>query len=310
VFAIAALCFVVQPGPVEAVTWVCAVSTVLAGTFYLTTAWFHIHYLGTRSPAPAWLAAGSFTLCLASHESSVMLLPLLYVVECVHEKRCASPGTDQHGFVFLSFCPMPPSSTGAEYVVNARNYVVTEGHYALGLHVFRNLVDYVVALHVGQHTTAVRIAVVAASALLLAVVQAASGLYALDPSRWCPSPFTGQMSRVTHSPQLASRCSSPRSRSPMACPARRQRRRRRRCSADDGGRSDPASFAHKRVQTFQRAVEPYRTFAGVPTGASRLTIWPHRHRHSDSPACRRYSRPPSGLSTTTPNRSHAVDAET
>jgi hypothetical protein len=271
VFAVAALCFVVQPGPVEAVTWVCAVSTVFAGTFYLTTAWFHIRYLERHTPASACLAAGSFALCLASHESSVMLLPLLYVVECVRERRVRKPWErDRYGFVFSKYLPYAALLgvyLGAEYVVNARNYVVTEGHYALGLHVFRNLVDYVIALHLGQHTTAVRIAVVAVSALLLALGSGRVRLYTLwiwltlvpaslftwpNVARYEYLPAIGLALLVTEGVVFAESL------------LRRVGPRRLAAGAAVVLMTvvvvRSAAFAYNRVQTFQRTAEPYRTF--------------------------------------------------
>jgi len=171
-FGFAALCFVVQPGCADAVTWVCSVSTVLAGTFYLTAVWFHARFVETRKPRWAALAVASFAGCLASHESSVMLLPLLYLVECVQAGRLTWPwereGPTRLFTKYVPYVMLLSAYIAVEYFVNARNYVVTEGHYAPGFHVFKNLLTYLIGLHLGLHSTTGRILVVAAIAMLLA----------------------------------------------------------------------------------------------------------------------------------------------
>jgi hypothetical protein len=208
------------------------------------------------------------------------------------------------------------ASTSAPTFVNARNYVVTEGHYALGLHVFRNLVDYVVALHVGQHTTAVRIAVVAASALLLAVGSGRVRLYTLwiwftlvpaslftwpNVARYEYLPAIGLALLVTEESCL-----------PMACSGVARDAWRRAAavlmtvvvvrSASFGTRG-PDLPAHGRAPSHVRQVQ--REHPARPSGRTVNAI--------PIPACRQRSMPPSGLSTTTPEShlcSRRPDAET
>lgn len=131
VLAVAGLCFVVQPGAVEAVAWVCSISTVLAATGCLLAIWFHVRHLDTRQSRWAWLAVASFVLSLASHESAVMLLPLLYGVECVRAEHIVKPwAREGHGLAgtrYLPYATVLAVYLAAAYVVNARNYVVTEG---------------------------------------------------------------------------------------------------------------------------------------------------------------------------------------
>jgi hypothetical protein len=53
-----------------------------------------------------------------------------------------------------------------DVVVNSRNYVVSQGHYAIGLHVVQNALDYIDALYVGRRD-ALNYGVIATGIVLL-----------------------------------------------------------------------------------------------------------------------------------------------
>jgi hypothetical protein len=271
VYAVAALCFIVQPGAVEAVAWVCAVSTGLAAMFFLSAIWFHVRFVETRDLRWATCALAAFAGCLASHESSVMLLPVLYLAQCARGRGLRWPwDRDGHGpmlFVYLPYLLLLGLYLAVEYAVNIRNYVVSEGHYALGLHVIRNLVDYLIGLHLGQHTLAARIGVVTASVLLLALGSARIKFY----TAWVwltllpGSLFTwGTVGRYEY--LAAAGLSLLVGEAVVFLDDRLRTCLPRRVAATVAilvmalvvGRS--AVFARKAVNTFQRTAEPYRAF--------------------------------------------------
>ena len=270
-FGVAALCFIVQPGCADAVTWVCSVSTVLAGTFYLTAVWFHARFVETRKPRWAVLAVASFAACLASHESSVMLLPLLYLVEGVQTGRLPWPWEREgRTRVFRKYVPylvLLGAYVAVEYFVNARNYIVTEGLYAPGLHVFRNLLAYLIGLHHGLHSTMGRILVVAAVVMLLAWGSGRVRFYTL----WMlltllpASSFTwGTAGRYQYLAAIGFSLLLAEAGVYMYDRLRHPLRRRLAAVAVFAVFSlilvRAGVFAEKGVRTFQRTAEPYRRF--------------------------------------------------
>ena len=75
----AGLLFAVQPGPVEAVIWVAAASELMATAFFVLTVWLFWRALATARRAPYVLSCLSFFACILTHESGVMLLPVLFL---------------------------------------------------------------------------------------------------------------------------------------------------------------------------------------------------------------------------------------
>lgn len=149
-WAIAGLVFAVQPGCVDAVSWVAAVSTVLTATGYMTALICHLHFID--SGRRAWYAGGlvAFSATLFCHESSVMLLPLMVALDWSRLRQRSRESFLRSALVYLPHLFLLAIYLWIEYTVNSRNYVVTGGHYAFGMHVVRNLVGYLVMLHVGR----------------------------------------------------------------------------------------------------------------------------------------------------------------
>lgn len=151
---LAGLLLALHPGPVEAVIWVSAVGELLASAGFVLTVWLYYRAIATHSRWFHLGACAAFIGTLASHEAGVMLLPVLLLAA-----RLPSPSSGvtlppvvsmRRRLLLLVPCAGALLvSLAIAYSVNARNYVVTEGHYGVGLHVLTNiagaLVTFVVA---------------------------------------------------------------------------------------------------------------------------------------------------------------------
>jgi hypothetical protein len=140
---LAGLLFAMQPAGVEAVVWVSAVSELLATLFFVLTVWLFWRALGSSRRRDFLYAGCTFIACLFTHESGVMLLPILGLL------TVALPTSPQgesglgrvraHLVVFVCFALILAVYGAITYAINARNYVVVEGQYALGLHMIDNV---------------------------------------------------------------------------------------------------------------------------------------------------------------------------
>jgi hypothetical protein len=148
--------FVVQPGYVEAVAWVAAITDLLPAFWYLMTLLLHLLFLRTRRWWAYVSAMATFVACLLTHESAATLLPMMIALEIllVLENRSERGGVNPAAWLarYAPFALMLVLFLIVAYVVNSRNYVVQEGYYAFGPHAFRNAIHYVVALYVGKRT--------------------------------------------------------------------------------------------------------------------------------------------------------------
>ena len=179
---VAALFFVVQPSDIDAIAWVSAVSEG-AGTFFgsLSLLCF-LEWLHTARPRWRQLSALAFLLALLSHESSVMFLPVIALADWAFTRGprrvIQVSGADVPGQVGGAGLPLSAEARRAkaegprdtrhivriyapyvvltlmylavDVVVNSRNYVVSQGHYTIGVHVVQNALDYIDALYVGR----------------------------------------------------------------------------------------------------------------------------------------------------------------
>lgn len=147
-----ALCFVVLPGYVEAVTWISALAEPVAA-FWGCVMLYAFVRSRTRGGA-AWRALSviAFVLTLVTHESSVVFLLLLLLAEwtffgrsrplrraIVDAVRLAAP----YGVAIVFYLAI-------DFSINAKSYVVEEGYYRLGLHAVPNVLGYIVWLYVGK----------------------------------------------------------------------------------------------------------------------------------------------------------------
>ncbi len=152
--AVAALLFCVQPGYVEAVVWVGAITDLLPATWFLLALWLHLVFL-RRGSRWAYLGAlTAFVVCLGTHETAVTILPMLIALDAL----VAGPARPADMAPWLRarvprYLPYAVPLLGflvIAYVVNSRSYLVRESHYAFGWHAVENLFDYVAWLYVGR----------------------------------------------------------------------------------------------------------------------------------------------------------------
>jgi hypothetical protein len=195
--AAATVVFMVMPGYVEAVLWVCAATEVLSATFILLTAILTLRAADTRRPGLWWLSAACAALAVFAHESGVaalLLVPCLLVLtgrrDMLRARRL-----------------WPFAAVGAIFVLavalaNWRNPLLTTGDYRPGPHMVRHALDYVASLYVGPRAA---VGYVTSVAAMIAVVAGGSA-----PARiglvWMfvtMLPFLGFLSGVTSRYQYA-----------------------------------------------------------------------------------------------------------
>jgi len=140
---LAALLFAAQPAGVEAVVWVSAVSELLATLFFVLTVWLFWRALGSGRRRDFLYAGFTFVVCLFTHESGVMLLPILglltLTLPTMPEEESGLRRLRAHLPVFVCLALILAAYGAITYVINSRNYVVVEGQYALGLHMVDNV---------------------------------------------------------------------------------------------------------------------------------------------------------------------------
>jgi len=119
---VSGLLFALQSGPTEAVVWVSAATELLATLFFVLAVWlFHRH---------SWIGLPAFILSLVSHESGVMVVPVLALLVRIERRRWRDLAP--YLAVLALYAPIA-------IAVSARNYVVGEGQYGAGAHVLSNI---------------------------------------------------------------------------------------------------------------------------------------------------------------------------
>ena len=148
---VTALFFAVQPSDIDAVAWVGALAEVIGALFgCLSLLWF----LKSREEGESrfrTLSVAAFALALLTHESSVVLLPVLWLSDwlLVNPKPQVSNPKSQFK-IFGPYVVVTTAYLAIDLWINSRNYLVSQGHYAIGVHVFTNALDYIDALYVGS----------------------------------------------------------------------------------------------------------------------------------------------------------------
>ena len=132
---LAGLLFAMQPAGVEAVVWVSAVSELLATLFFVLTVWLFWRALDSGRRRDFLYAASTFIACLLTHESGVMLLPILGLLTVSlptsPQRESGLQRLRAHRAVFVSLALILAAYGAITYAISARNYVVVEGQYAL-----------------------------------------------------------------------------------------------------------------------------------------------------------------------------------
>ena len=152
----AALFFVSMPAYVEAIAWVSALAEPVTTFFGLISIYALLRARWEGSSGWKTLSVAAFFMALITHESAVVLLPLLVMADWAFGMREAGPRTPLLADLSTKFRRFAPYFLPlAVYLlvdlsVNQRSYLVEEGHYRIGLHAVRNLLAYVVTLYVGE----------------------------------------------------------------------------------------------------------------------------------------------------------------
>lgn len=195
--ALATLLFMVIPGYVEAVLWVCAATEVVSALFMLVTAILVLSAADTQRTAVWWMAVASAMLAVFAHESGVAVLLLIPGLLWLTGRRAQL----RVGTLW------PFATVGVLFVLavafaNWRNPLLTAGDYRLGSHMIGHAFDYVASLYVGPHAARGYIA----STIALAAVAALGSMPARAGLWWMLAamlPFLGFLSGITSRYQYA-----------------------------------------------------------------------------------------------------------
>jgi hypothetical protein len=161
-----ALVFVVMPAYVQAVVWVCAVTTMLSAFWYLLC--LHLALSASARNHVGWFsvaATGAAAGALYTHESSVTLaltIPLVVWLSPEAQRRWPRvPEILMTALLFLAF-------GFTTFAANSHNYVFTEGHYAVGIHALGHGLDYIRSLYVGRRAIPDYISLAVAAIIIVA----------------------------------------------------------------------------------------------------------------------------------------------
>jgi len=162
---IAALTWAVMPSYVEAVLWICAVTTAFAAMWYLAALHFALTAAQRQEVGWAsWASAGCAAAAMYSHEATVTLFATIPLV--IWASR--APRKRPRMVELVVFTLLAAALLITTVTANRRSYVFTEGHYAAGVHAFQHARDYVLSMYVGRHA--------ASDYVLLAIVVVAIAL--------------------------------------------------------------------------------------------------------------------------------------
>jgi len=160
--ALTAVFFAFQPGYVQAVVWVGAITDLLPALWYLLTLWSFLLFLEGRGRVFYVSAIATFTLCLLTHESSATVLVLMIALDAM---MTANRGDHVYARLanrlraYFPFAVLLAGYLSLEYVLSRHSYLITEGHYRFGWHAVPHALDYLISLYVGPHIIVSRMVV-------------------------------------------------------------------------------------------------------------------------------------------------------
>jgi hypothetical protein len=166
---IAAMVFISLPGHVDAVAWIGAIGEPLVTMFGCASLWLFIIHLRTGRRV-AWAASVlASALALLTHESAVMVLPLLLIAQWVVQPW---PLGDRRTWTKTAVAYSPylvlfGLYAAIEVVVSRQNYLVEQGQYRIGTHAIGHILDYIVWLYVGKRILPSYVAIAVTSSLLM-----------------------------------------------------------------------------------------------------------------------------------------------
>lgn len=204
VFAfLTALLFVIQPAFVAAVAWVGAIAESLIVFFGCTSALAVLRFRDTGRRVWLVLAVAAFVLALCSHESAIVFLPIIFLVDHVAARR-SWPGFDLVRLAW-PFIAIAAGYLAMTFAANTSEYLGGEIGYRFGPHVIRNVFEYIAAIYVGDKKLLSHVFV----ALVLLVVLWKGNARARLGVAWMMlgilpfAPFeTGILSRYTYVPAI------------------------------------------------------------------------------------------------------------
>jgi hypothetical protein len=154
---VAALLFVVQPGHVAAIAWVGALAEAIGLLFGGTSLLALLRYRHTGGARWLTVSAAAFALALFTHESSVVFLPLLVLADMTAGRW--SWRAKDIARAYAPYLLLTAVYLAVDLTINARHYLIAEGQYRLGLHMIRNVFEYIASLYVGERVLAAHVAV-------------------------------------------------------------------------------------------------------------------------------------------------------
>ena len=168
---LAAVYFLAMPAHIEATAWVSALAEPVTTFFGIIAVYGVLE--GSNGKSRLWkpVSVAAFCLALMTHESAVVLLPLLVLADWAFLPAPGGPSwLSQWSVRLLRFTPyfvVLVIYLLVDLSVNSRSYLVEEGHYRFGLHAIPNLLGYVVTLYAGKRNLLSFVIVALALAVLL-----------------------------------------------------------------------------------------------------------------------------------------------
>lgn len=198
-----ALLFVMQPAFVAAVAWVGAIAESLVVLFGCASALAVLRFRDTGRRVWLVLAVVAFVLTLCSHESGVVFLPIIFLVDHVAARR--NWPTFDVVRVASPFIAIAAAYLVMTFTANTPEYLGGEIGYRLGPHIIRNVFEYIAAIYVGEKKLVSHVVV---ALVLMAVLWKGNGRARLGVA-WMVigilpfAPFeTGILSRYTYVPVI------------------------------------------------------------------------------------------------------------
>jgi hypothetical protein len=163
-----ALFFVVQPSDIDAIAWVGALAEAVGVFFGCLSLLFFLLEGGSFGRR---LSILTFLLALLTHESSVVFLPVLALADWAFSETGHRDTETRRTLASLTrryspYVALTIAYLGIDLWINSRNYLVSQGHYTIGLHVVQNALNYIDALYVGRRD-ALNYAVIAIGVVVL-----------------------------------------------------------------------------------------------------------------------------------------------
>ncbi len=147
---VAALLFAVLPGYVHAVAWVGAIAEPLGACFGCLSLYGFLKFRERGGAGWRIVSVAGLAGALLTHESSVVFLPLLAMIDWTAGRW--SWRVREVARMYWPYLAVTAGYLAVDLTVNARHYLIAEGQYAVGLHMVRNIFEYLSSLYVGERT--------------------------------------------------------------------------------------------------------------------------------------------------------------